>query len=338
MSKPAKIRNQPVDFHKKVFDVTSDIMPHGAWWWWFWLFFIDNPQNPKKPRQIMILWSTKNVKKTKINHLWAHFNHPKPKTHLDVVAAWYFDGEKMNHNYLLEQCDINVGDDGLASNSQKNTEFMAYDTHSDINIGEDIHFSVEHPKGNEFIKSSYDCDNFLSNHGYSLLRLNHGKLTGKLFGEEVTGTAYFQRVFVNTPVVLPWFWGIFHFENGGVLTYFNPHFMGKSIRKDVSFFDGTNFHKFKDITVKRVEGEHPIFKVSALCGDKRIMFTVKSYSHSDWTFQSTPLNLINTKLVYNEYPAVIEDLNFTQADGKSITSKELGMGWGNAEHTTGILL
>ena len=46
----------------KVFDIENEPMPRGAWWWWFWLFFFDNPRNPARPRQLMVLWSTKNEK------------------------------------------------------------------------------------------------------------------------------------------------------------------------------------------------------------------------------------------------------------------------------------
>ena len=100
-----------LDFGQKVFDIKNEPMPRGAWWWWFWIFFFNNPKNPKKPQQLMILWSTKNVKKLECNNLKIKLNHLQDKNNLNgAVAAWYFDGEIMHHEFLLEQCDLNIKD------------------------------------------------------------------------------------------------------------------------------------------------------------------------------------------------------------------------------------
>ena len=107
-----------INFEKSVFDIKDGIMPRGAWWWWFWLFFIDNPENPSKPKQLMILWSSKKEKEISCNDLCVKLKKHSGKDNLDgVVAAWYFDGNNMNHNFLLEQCDLKISCNSIMSDS-----------------------------------------------------------------------------------------------------------------------------------------------------------------------------------------------------------------------------
>ena len=92
---PVKSKNTKVNFKRKVFDIADEPRPRGAWWWWFWLFFFNNPKNPAKPRQLMILWSSKNVKKISCNDLQINLTHPDDRSNLDgAVAAWYYDGKR----------------------------------------------------------------------------------------------------------------------------------------------------------------------------------------------------------------------------------------------------
>ena len=79
--------------------------------------------------------------------------------------------------------------------------------------------------------------------------------------------------------------------------------------------------------------------VSGENGKERIEFTVSCYSHSSWTFRKNAFGFIPNRLVYNEYPARITDIKLTdKATGKIRTSGDFGIGVGNAEHTTGMLL
>jgi len=334
----ARSINKTVGFSEAVFDVQKEHMPHGAWWWWFWLFFFENPDDPQRPRQLMILWSTKNVRETAINGMNAVFDHPQPREVLDVVAAWYYDGKKMHHNYVLEQCDIRIGDAGIESRSEVPTSFLIDGNTSTIKVG-DMEFIVDHPEDTEHSRATYSDSSLFGNWGYKIIRLNKGGLVAKVDGQESSGTAYFQRVFVNSPGVAPWYWGIFHFENGGELQYFMPYFMGKAFKRDVTYFDGKERHKFRDIEVDRVEGDLPEFRISASDGERSISFIVAPYSHSAWEFVSRPLKLFSPKLVYNEYPATIRDFIFEdKARGIRATGEDTGLGVGNAEHTTGMLL
>jgi hypothetical protein len=323
---------------EKIFDIENEPMPNGAWWWWFWLFFFDNPKNPEKPRQLMILWSTKNVREIDCNGVRLKIKPSKDRRNLcGAVAAWYFDGENMNHNLLLEQCNINISDKGIYSDSATPTCFSVDENKNMVKIGNDFEFIAEIKTKHEFIKPTYQSSTYIGNRGYSIIKLNHLGLSGRIKNKPIHGSAYFQRIFLSVPPP-PWYWGIFHFENGGVLSYFNPHLLGKSLKKDISFFDGEEMHKFSDINVNRSGEDTPTFTITGENKQEKIKFIVNSYSHSSWTFKKKFLKIIPNKLTYNEYPAVISGLKLTdRKTGKNIPLS-LGSSVGNAEHTTGFLL
>jgi hypothetical protein len=327
-----------VDLEKRVFDVKNERMPKGAWWWWFWLFFFDNPKDQSKPRQLMILWSAKNVNKIKCNNLDINAKLPLDRENLDgAVAAWYFDGERMHHEFLLEQCSIKVSGRKLLSESVIPTSFSVSGKRSVVKIGDDFEFIADENGMHDFSKAGYRMKNFVGEKGYSIMKVNHTDLTGKVNGEKIKGTAYFQRVFLNAPAI-PWYWGIFHFDGGAVMSYTNQLILGKSIRKDISLFDGERMHEFGSINVKRTGKTLPVFRVTGENEHERISFSVVSYAHSEWTFRNKSWGVVPSKLVYNEYPAAITDIEIEdKATRAKLTSKELGKAVGNAEHATGML-
>jgi hypothetical protein len=255
-----------------------------------------------------------------------------------AVAAWYFDGEKMHHNFLLERCHIDVREKALFTDSKTPTSFSVEGDTNTVKIGTDIEFIATASGKHEFVRPNYHGNTFVGGKGYGITKVNWLELDGRVDGKPIRGTAYFQRVFVNAPAV-PWYWGSFHFDNGAVLTYTNQRVFRKAIKKHVAFFDGKDLHEINDITVKRKGGEIPKFELSAETKDKKIRFTVDTYEHSSWTFKKLSMGFLPNKLVYNEYPATISKLEFLdKKTGKHITSKDLGKSVGNAEHTTGYLL
>lgn len=334
-----RLRLGPSDFGRKVFDIHGEERPKGAWWWWFWLFFFDNPKDPCRPRQLMVLWSTKNVREIVCNDLRIRLDHPDERGVLDgAVASWYFDGERMHHNFLLDQCMLNVDGRGLVSASKVPTSFTVQDGRCEVRIGDGMEFTTRPVGPHEFTRPIYHSNRFFGRMGYSILKWNRLDLDGRLSGMPVRGSAYFQRVFVNAPAV-PWYWGIFHFENGGILTYFDLHLAGRSLSKDISFMDGSGMHEFRRMRVERSGGALPRFRVSGENEHEDITFTVRTYSHSSWTFRKRSLGIIPNRLVYNEYPAVIDDLTVTERGSgeRTLTLADLGTSVGNAEHTTGLL-
>lgn len=334
----AREKDEQVDLEKRVFDVKKERMPGGAWWWWFWLFFFDNPQNPSKPRQLMILWSAKNVKKINCNDLDINVKLPLDRENLDgAVAAWYFDGERMHHNFLLEQCKIKIRDKELLSESGIPTSFSVNGKRNVVRIGDDFDFIADEKGSHDFSKARYRMKNFVGEKGYSIMKVNRTDLTGSVNGEKISGTAYFQRVFVNAPMV-PWYWGIFHFDRGAVMSYTNQLILGKSIKKNISLFDGERMHEFDRMKVKRTGSLLPTFRVTGENEHEKISFSVVSYAHSAWIFRKKARGVIPNKLVYNEYPATISDLEIEdKTTGAKITSEKLGKAVGNAEHATGML-
>ncbi len=330
------MRTRNIDFEKKVFDIKDEPMPKGSWWWWFWLFFFDNPKNPKKPRQLMILWSTKNEKVIDCNGTQMIIGPQDDRSHMDgAVAAWYFDGKKMNHNFLLDPCKLRVTSDSVTAETKSPSTFSVKKKKSIVRIGKGMEFVSEMIEDSDFTKPEYHENKILGDMGYNILRVNKLKLSGIVDGKKIKGTSYFQRVFVNAPSP-PWYWGIFHFDNGGVLSYFNPNAFGKSIKQDISLFDGRKMHEIKNIRVKRKGGDAPDFEVSGENEKERISFTVNSYEHSSWTFRKKFLGIIPNKLVYNEYPATVSGLVIL--DKKTGKRTKMGNAIGNAEHTTGMLL
>jgi len=323
---------------EKIFDIENEPMPKGAWWWWFWLFFFDNPKNPEKPRQLMILWSTKNSREIDCNNLKLILEPSADRSNLcGAVAAWYFDGEKMHHNFLLEKCNISVSNKELSSNSATPTHFSIDKNKSVIKIGDDFEFIAEPENKHDFTKLSYQKNILMANKGYLMMKLNHLKLSGRVGNEPIHGSAYFQRVFVNSPMS-SWYWGLIHFDNGGVLTYFKPYVLGKSLKKEISFFDGKKMHTFKKMKLKKSGKDMPIFEVSGENDVEKIKFTVNAYSHSSWTFKKKFFGILPNKLVYNEYPATVSDFELVhKKTGESIALEDLGKSVSNAEHGTGLM-
>ena len=85
-----------------------------TWWWWFWLLFIDDAHGRAGssghtgPRQFMILWSTKNCRRIRVDDEWWS---PRHDITLDdgcltfdgMAASWYFDGRTMWDPMTLER-------------------------------------------------------------------------------------------------------------------------------------------------------------------------------------------------------------------------------------------
>lgn len=193
-----------ISLEQKVFDIKNETMSGGEWWWWFWLFFFNNPKNPEKPRQLMILWSIKNVKEVYCNYLKIKSVLTSDRSVLDgVVAAWYFDGEKMHHNFVLEQCNLNISENELTSESEIPTSFSINKKECKVNIGSDFKFIAKSEGDHPYTMPSYNNHIYFANKGFSIVKVNHLNLSGEIEGKPIAGSAYFQRVFVNTPSP-PW--------------------------------------------------------------------------------------------------------------------------------------
>jgi hypothetical protein len=286
----------------------------------------------------MILWSTRNAKELECNNLKVKLRKSEDKSMMyGAVASWYFDGEKMHHNFILEPCNIRLSENELFSESKTKTYFCINKNGGIVKIGDNFEFVAEAENKHEFTSPAHQKNTFIRNKGYDMIKLNHLKLSGKVDGQPIKGSAYFQRVFVNSPMS-SWYWGLAHFENGSVMTYFKPYLFGKSFRKDISFFDGKEMHKFDEIKLKRRNDQLPMFSVSGENEEEKISFVVSAYSHSFWILRNNVMKFIPNQIFYNEYPAVISDFTLeNKKTGEKITLKELGKSVCNAEHATGIM-
>ncbi|MFC2162429.1 hypothetical protein ACFLRF_01995 [Candidatus Altiarchaeota archaeon] len=323
------------DFADKVFDVSIESLRHKPWFWWFFLLFIDDPCTPDTPRQFMLAWTKKDAKEIYCNGREFSFEKRVSEGRDGVVIGWYFDGSRMHHNLLLDKCCLDITDASLSTSSPA-TNFEVSPGKSRIDVGDRFMFDIIPDSDHGFLEPAYYKDNIIGELGYSMLSFNRRAVAGTIDGEKVTGSAYFQRVFVNAPVV-PWYWGVFHFKNGGALTYYMPYILGKSLRREVRFFDGVEMRVYESVSITRVPGKLPSFKVRAGNGREEIAFNVEPYSHSLWTLESRPLGLFKSRLHYNEYPAMIKGLTVARDGSEIVTQEVLGEAVGNAEHTTGIL-
>ncbi len=328
-----------------IFKVQGKKFSRGSWWWWFWLFFFNDSE---KPRQLMILWSTKKDRELECNDLKIRLNHKlaersSRKIMDGAVAAWYFDGKKMHHNFLLEQVPLVFSENSLATGSG-HAEFAKNKNGYSVKIGKNIAFEISLREKNLFTMPTHDSKKIFG-FNYELLRMNKLDLKGTVNGKKIKGSAYFQRVFLDAPA-MPWYWGVFHFKKGAVLSYFKPH-IGKyfgevSIKKDIAFFYKGKLHKMKNLKIKKkLKNGLPVFWVSGETKGEKINFKAEAYSDSWWKFRKKVFGIlpVRSTFVWHEYPSVIRNFELTdKKTGKKITEKNIGLGIGNAEQSHGILI
>ena len=94
-----------------------DVMPsiNRLSWWWYWvLVMIPHPSDPKRSRQLMTLWSTKETEAIRVS---GHWWKPGSRMHKDeqggfvipgMVCAWWYDGETMFEPLTMRECRMAV--------------------------------------------------------------------------------------------------------------------------------------------------------------------------------------------------------------------------------------
>jgi len=346
-----------------------------TWWWWWWLLFIKDPEEPKRSRQLMILWSTKDCQRIKVNDHWWERKFDISKTDNEtkfhgMTAAWYYDGRKMHEPFVLEENSFAVSrnseDDGeLVPQSKYTYVFSGNPKQYELRIkrpGFDMKFRMN--PWNPFMdKQRYKKARYVGKYGYNGLRIYGQKLSGTIETdgglEDITGTAYFQKIMVNAPV-MPWYWGVFHMEDGSYIDYMTPHIgfaMGRRTEAPRSWRDGNGlrlsnrmlFYVAKEdreyhFKVKKFgktwtrEGL-PVFSVLGRSRDGKaeLEMTLESYSRAFWRFEQKYLRWFSSILHYNEYPVEVKKLEFREG-GRKITLGDVGYITGNCEHTWGKLL
>ncbi len=270
----------------------SNIHQGLTWWWWWWLFFFPDPDDPRRTRQLMILWSTKYTDWIKVDYFeWTPEGKIERKAEGDdidlkfngMTAAWWYDGRRMKDPVILEPNRFRVekrGADGLLDpQSPKDLRFSGRPGRYrlDIDMPEDGHgFHLDMTDWTPFMSDHrYRANAYSKKYSYNILRIYGMKVEGtyKVDGEEVDAagsTAYFQKVRVNAPAI-PWYWTVMHTQRGDYLDYFFPHIGPQLHRKDerprsrwdfgdiflnrsLQFWDETaqRLYKFKKPKIKHV--------------------------------------------------------------------------------------
>ena len=226
-----------------------------SWWWWWWLIVLPDAENPKRSRQLMVLWSTKDAPHVRVNeHDWK----PEGRFHIDedgrhtlpgMVCAWWYDGEEMHEPYLMREVRIATLDgqhpDWPGTGEFPGSGAVVPVTEDDLSMGmadDGSHFwlrcrgddsAVENGAPRSFdlkitpwteatSSAAYTNNVFGNDMGYDIIRLHASKCHGMIDEQSVQGSAYFQKVTVQAPSI-PWFWGFLHFSDGTYLDWFIPH-------------------------------------------------------------------------------------------------------------------
>ncbi|MFQ5883940.1 MAG: hypothetical protein ACE5IO_02440 [Thermoplasmata archaeon] len=349
---------------------TTHALKNRTWWWWWWIFFFRNPENPQRTKQMVVLWGTRNCKRLLVNdHSWERKSDTKRDgrkvTAYGLTACWYFDGTRMidpvfiDDGPLVAQWSEDERELSLVSDSKyvfggKGDSNWVKIERPDARIEIDLRPWTEYlsrivPTGKEYFLHL----------AYAMHKIRGSRATGTVrIGERsevVEGTAYFQKVRINSPTT-PWYWGIFHSENGSYIDYFMPHFgppMFRRTEKHSSKLDwgermlskGWQFydvetdilHRVKNIRMrKRYQNDLPVFTLTGDDGKTRFEMEMTTYARAYWRIQQPLLKIFNTVLYYNEYPTNVTKF-LLEYDGERITLEDLGPVVGNCEHSWGIV-
>ena len=375
---------------------------HLTWDWWWWLLMLDDDDGNPSGKHLMVLWSTKDNPKVMVSGTeWT----PKGRPGFDddggisldgMVCAWWFDGKRMYEPYIKRKCRMIVVDDKHPSWPNNPTDSGAGGgavvplTEEDMSMGLksdlsefwlNLH-SDEFPEDNNVPKTMqftltpwneamstarHATATYAMEMGYDILRLHGCKVSGKLDGEDINGTAYFQKVCVQAPSV-PWYWGMLHLSDGSYIDWFLPHLSMTVTSRDnqpwrkrdlghMSLSQGGLFHDavsgksipFDRVRVEKyasdtVEGEHganpgsnlPGFKVEMWTESVHINLDVVAIDRAHWAFEQPTIGGLVSNFTYNEYPLRVISLSITDESG---VRKLSDYNWirGNAEHSWGIL-
>jgi len=324
----------------KIMDIDrTGELKNRTWWWWWLIFFLKNRENVDRPKQLMILWGTRNTDYVEVSDVpWRkRFDIQREGNHLTfygMCSSWFYDGSKMIEPLFADQgtmaSDWNE-EEGVLVLKNDNTYSFA-------------------KKGGDYI---------IANLGYQMHKIRGNLASGRIVIDgsetEEEGTAYFQKVRINSPTS-PWYWGVFHTESGGYVDYFMPHIGPPALRrspghrsrldwgerplsKGWQFYDPSDgeFHRIKKISMHRTyENDLPTFTLRGREGNTSIEMVMEAFSRACWKVKQPLLRYLFTYLYYNEYPVNVVKFNF-RCGQKTRTLSDLGRFVGNCEHSWGMI-
>ncbi|MGD0176491.1 MAG: hypothetical protein ABSC50_06675 [Candidatus Bathyarchaeia archaeon] len=360
----------------KVFDDIWRIYPENmlknrTWHWWWWIHFFENPDAPEFPKQLMVLWGTRNCRTVRVNDYCWEPTIPveingKHAAFESMVASWYYDGKRMHEPLLLDHGKTETerddhsgrlrmeGHKGVYSYGGSSADFwLKIETD---NVG--IELSMERWKDvmAELVPTG---KNFVGNMGYSMLKYRGLSSSGRIrvgdIETPVKGRSYFQKVRISS-ITPCWYWGTVQWDNGGYLQYFLPHigipmfrhsishdstmdWGERMISKTLDFYDPEEGKEYsmEDVKItKRYENGLPIFNVSASSGQTELSIEMATYARCSWKISQPLIGPIWSWIFYNEYPATVRNFKF-KSNNRSANNHNFGKSYCNCEHTWGLV-
>ena len=349
----------------------ENMLKNRTWHWWWWIHFFENPDAPEFPKQLMILWGTRNCSKVRVNDYRWNPTTPveingKHSTFESMVASWYYDGKRMHDPLLLDhgktetERDDNSGKirtegrKGTYSYGGSSADFWLKIDTDDVGIDLSMHRWKDVMA--ELVPTGKD---FVGNLGYSMLKYRGLSTSGRIrVGDTETpvyGRSYFQKVRISS-ITPCWYWGTVQWNNGAYLQYFLPHvgipmfrhsishestmdWGERMISKTLNFYDPEEGREYfmEDVKLtKRYENGLPIFDVSASYGDSELSIEMATYARCCWNISQPLIGPIWSGIFYNEYPATVREFKF-KSSNRSASNDDFGKSYCNCEHTWGLV-
>jgi len=349
----------------------ENMLGNRTWHWWWWVHFFENPDNPAFPRQLMVLWGTRNCRKVRVNDLYW-----EPKITMaisenraafeSIVASWYYDGNKMHDPLILDHGKTETGWDNHSGRIRMESEEGVYsfggspaDFWLDVS-NEKVRIELSMQRWRNMMAELVPTrKNFTGNMGYSMLKYRALSSTGKIrVGETETpvkGRSYFQKVRISS-ITPCWYWGTVQWDNGAYLQYFLPYIGMSMLRRSTSqesrmdwgirmVSKTLNFcepeegkeYFMDDIRItKRYENNLPIFSVNAFSDEGELSIEMTTYARCCWDISQPLIGPLWHGIFYNEYPARVTDFKFKSGTRK-VDKDDFGKSYCNCEHSWGTV-
>jgi len=345
-------------------------LPHRTWWWWWFIFFFRNPANPARTKQMVILWGTRNCRRLIINgHRWDHREDDLVRTGRAIdcsgmTAAWWYDGATMHDPLFVDDGHLHAewgGGGRLVLENGNRYAFDATTTPQRVAVRRPgLGIDLEVRPWTEYLSQIVPTGKrYLSHLGYQMHKIRGVRISGSIDhrgkSEALEGTAYFQKVRINSPTS-PWYWGVFHAPDGSYIDYFMPHLGPPALRRTArhdspwdwgewhlsnsfQFYEAATrtLHRIKGVHIeKRYEDDLPVFRLRGAGDGKAIDLEATCYARATWIIRQPVLGPIANVLHYNEYPANLTRFHFRDG-GRRVGLEDLGPVVGNCEHSWGLV-
>lgn len=345
-------------------------LPHRTWWWWWFIFFFRNPENPMRTKQMVLLWGTRNSRSLVINgHRWDHRQDDLVRNDHSVdcggmTAGWWYDGRAMHDPLFVDDGPLRTewnGGGRLVLENGNRYAFDALRTPQRVTVTRpDLRIALELEPWTDYLSQIVlTGKRYLSHLGYQMQKIRGSKVSGSIeFGgktESLEGTAYFQKVRINSPTS-PWYWGVFHARDGSYLDYFMPHLGPPALRRTArhdspwdwgerylsnsfQFYEAATgeLHRIKDVVLTKTYADDlPAFRLRGAMSGLSVDLELTCYARATWVIRQPVLGPFSSILHYNEYPANITQFEFSTGT-RRVSLDDIGPIVGNCEHAWGLV-